>query len=470
MTLRSTSNRSSGKWAVMIGVCIATLLVGMASTITHVALPVIAHSLHAQMGAVRWVIAIYMLMITCLLIPMGRLADMYGLKAILVIGLTLFTIGSLMCGFAGEIHALIAFRALQGIGAAMIWATNTAAIATVFPSSEHGKAMGVLGIVVGASLTFGPAVGGFLIAASGWSWIFFINLPLALIAMLIIVRSLEAPASDPGAGFDFPGAVLILGSLTALFFALNQGPELGWRSPTILGCFGAFLILLLVLIMVEKRALHPLLDMRLFSSLSFDAANVAGLVMHTTVNGLIFMIPMLLTQILGYGPGRVGTAMAAFPVLAVMGLLSGYIADRRGARVPCQVGMGVFAVGLLMMAHLSQFSNQAQVITAISVAAFGAAFFMAPNVSWIMNAAPREKHGVASGFLATMRYLGIMTGIALATAAFSGAREQVAHAAGPAFAPISAFRFTMTCGAIITALGMLANLAKAPVPGAKQKG
>lgn len=343
-------SRFSYKWWVMVVVSIGTIMSTLDASIVNISLPTIMHSLHATMASVQWVVTIYLLVITGLLLTLGRLADMIGRKHVFLAGYAVFTLGSLMCGFSHFINHLILFRAIQAIGAAMIMANGPAIITNVFPGSERGKALGVNAMVVAAGLTAGPALGGFLIALSGWQMIFFINVPIGILGMILVYRILAPDKGGSIQGFDFPGAVLLIMSLTSLTTALSDGVDLGWRSPIIIVLFCSFVICGIAFVMRERRTDTPLLNLQLFENRLFTFSSISALLAYIAMFCISYLMPFYLSQVLNYPPEVMGLVLITVPLtVALIAPFSGTLSDKIGSSGLGAVGMAVMGGGLILV-------------------------------------------------------------------------------------------------------------------------
>ncbi|MDI6827427.1 MAG: MFS transporter, partial [Armatimonadota bacterium] len=260
------------KWLAMLAASIGTFMATLDSSIVNVSLPMIMVSLKTNLATIQWVVAVYLLVITGLLLTLGRLADLIGRKPVLVWGYAVFTGGSLLCGLSRSPFMLITSRAIQAVGAAMMMANGPAIITHAFPPGERGKALGIFAMVVASGLTVGPALGGFLVEAAGWPSIFFINLPIGVIGIAFIQRVLEHEQRGSEHNFDIFGAMLLIVSLVALTAALSQGPQRGWNSPGIKGLFATWLVFSALFIFHEKNTPSSILDLRLFRQRVFAAA------------------------------------------------------------------------------------------------------------------------------------------------------------------------------------------------------
>lgn len=446
------------KWLAMIAAAIGTFMATLDASIVNVSLPTIMTSLHTNLPTAQWVISIYLLVITGLLLTLGRLADMLGRKPIFIAGFVIFTVGSVLCGLSRAIYLLIAFRGLQALGAAMLMANSPAILADAFPGTERGKAMGMMGAVVASGLTAGPALGGFLVAAAGWPLIFFINLPIGIIGILIAQSVLRSAGPRHERHFDIPGAALLLVSLICLTLALGQAPQKGWGSSCVWILLGGFTAFGALLVARELRTAHPVLEPALFRNRLFAASSASAFIAFAAMFSVTFLMPFYLSQVLGYGPRQMGLVLTAVPLtVALVAPMSGSLSDRIGSRALSSAGLTISSVGLLLMSRLGAETGALQVIASLIVVGLGSAIFQSPNSSALIGSVPADARGVAAGMLATMRNLGMVTGVAVSGAVYASRSIHYAARLGGAEASPHAFRDAFLVAAAICALGILTS-------------
>ncbi|MHB8991163.1 MAG: MFS transporter [Chloroflexota bacterium] len=406
------------KWWVLAIIGIGILMSTLDISIVNIALPTILTSFQTDLVALQWVVEAYLLAITVLLLPFGRLSDMVGRKKVYTAGFLVFTAGSGLCGISESVEQLILFRVLQAVGAAMITANGFAIVTAVFPPRLRGTALGINGTVVAAGLTLGPTIGGLLIYSLGWRWIFLVNLPIGLIgtaAAQMILREehlTDRPADAPR--FDIPGAVTSALALTALLMALTLGPEIGWDSPFILASAALFVAFSVAFLAIETRVGHPIVDLALFHRRTFTAGNLAGLLAFLAISANAFLMPFFLQLVLGYSPLRAGLVMTATPlVMAVVAPISGWLSDRLGARLLSSTGLAINALALLMLGTLTVESSEGDVLRWLVLLGVGQGMFQSPNNSSVMGDVPRDRLGIGSGLLSMMRNVGSVVGVAI---------------------------------------------------------
>jgi len=411
----------SRKWYVMAAVAMGIFLSTIDGSIVNVALPTLVSDLRAPFASVQWVVLAYLLTLATLLLSMGRLGDMIGKKPIYVTGMVVFTVGSALCGLAPTVHWLIGARVLQAIGGAMVLALGTAIVTEAFPPSERGKALGLSGTMVSIGIVVGPTLGGLIIEALSWHWIFFVNLPVGIAGTLMAMRFV--PAFRPGGRqrFDFVGALTLLAGLLSMLLALTLGQQIGFSQARVLALFGISAALLVGFVLVEQHGSQPMIDLRLFRNQLFSIDLVSGLMTFVAMGGTVILIPFFLQGVLGYDPRQVGLLMATVPLtLAIVSPLSGVLSDRLGTRPITVVGLLSMLLGFWSMSTITGNLTTSGYVLRYLPVGIGMGIFQSPNNSAVMGAVPRERLGVASGLLSITRTLGQTAGIAVLGALWAG--------------------------------------------------
>ena len=401
------------RWRVFPALALGTLMAILDISIVNIALPTLSRTFHAPLTSVEWVVLAYVVTITGVLLTLGRLADLVGRRRVYAAGMALFTAASALCAAAPSAAWLVAARAVQGLGAAMMTANSSALLVSNFPPAERGRALGAFGALVGVGLALGPPLGGLILAHASWRWIFLINLPLG-IAGYVLVRA-RVPA-DPGSpGTPRPpvlNALLWSGVLVTAMLALSRGPSSGWGSPLVLGLAGAAVALLVVFAVAERRARVPLLPLDLLKGGVIVAATLT-LIGQALSIAIGFHLPLYLEEVLGFTPGATGRWFAVMPLLALFAApLAGRWSDRIGTRPPSIVGLALACAGLVVLASLGTAFAPARLFAGLALAGGGLGLFTVPNASALFGAAPEARTGAASGLQATMRNLGIAGGAA----------------------------------------------------------
>jgi len=405
---------------VLIVLVIGTFLAPLDSSIVNIALPSIAQEFGVRFSAVSWVTTAYLLTTAALLLSMGRLGDVWGLRKLYVWGLLIFGAGSAACALSGSIEALVGSRVLQAVGASMLFAAGPALVSRTFPPNRRGWALGYVSLAVSAGLTAGPALGGFLVGAFGWPSIFLINVPLAIIVAAVAWRLLPDQCLL-GERFDILGAVLAGGALTALLLGLGGIDRAGLVSVDVIGPMLASALLGIAFVRWERRALNPMVDLRMFSSKAFSAGIGAATLAYMALFAVTFTMPFYLLRVHGVEPSIAGALLTVTPLaMAALAPAAGRFSDRRGSRGIATVGVAALGCGLLAASFLAPQTSVWAVVPVLAVIGGGMALFQTPNTAGVMRATPRSRLGVGSALIAEARNVGMSVGIAL-TAAIVGA-------------------------------------------------
>lgn len=405
------------KWYVMAAVAMGVFLATIDGSIVNIALPTLVRDLQQPLAVVEWVVLAYLLTVTTLMISMGRLADMIGKKPLYVAGFVIFTAGSALCGLSSSVGMLVGFRIIQAVGAAMMMALGTAIVTEAFPVNERGKALGISGLMVSIGVIAGPTIGGIILEHLSWHWLFFVNIPVSLVGIPMVLRFVPAVRPRGKQRFDYWGALLLLVSLFSLLMALSLGQEKGYGSPVILGLFGLFLVALALFLKVEQKAAEPMIDLNLFRSGWFSINLVTGFMTFVASAGTVLLLPFFLQDILALSPRAAGLLMAINPIaIGVMAPISGALSDRIGSRKLTTLGLLVLALGYWSVSGITQHSSLLEFALRALPIGIGMGIFQSPNNSAVMGAAPRERLGVVSGMLSISRTLGQMVGISIVSA------------------------------------------------------
>jgi EmrB/QacA subfamily drug resistance transporter len=405
------------KWYVMAAVGMGIFLATIDGSIVNVALRTIENSFSTDFPTVQWVVLAYLLTITTLMLSIGRLADMVGKKSIYTGGFIIFTIGSVLCGTSTSIHWLIGFRVFQAIGAAMIMALGMAIITESFPAKERGRALGVSGAIVSVGIVIGPTLGGLLISALSWHWIFFVNLPVGIIGTLMVIRFVPNIRPFGEQRFDYWGAVTLFVSLLCLLIALTDLQQIGEGTSQVTRVALLLImsiVFLILFIFVELRSKEPMIDLHLFKNRLFSTGLITGFLTFICISGTTILTPFYLQIVLGYDTLKVGLLLAVVPVtLGITAPLSGSLSDRYGTRPITVTGLIVLLFGYYAMSTLTANTTALGFVLRFMPIGIGMGIFQSPNNSAIMGSAPKERLGIVSGMLAITRSLGQTTGVAV---------------------------------------------------------
>jgi MFS family permease len=397
---RTTSTPRPSGWLAFSVVAVGTVMATLDGNIVNVALPTLARELGAEVGPLQWVVNGYLIAITATLVPLGRLGDRLGHRALYAGGLLVFTAGSALCGLAGGLGGLVAARVVQALGASAMMAIGPAIVTAAFPPTVRGRALGAVGTVVALGLTAGPPLGGLILSHLSWRWIFYVNLPIGLAGAAWALRVLARGGGTAGG---------------------------------------------------------PLLDLALFRIPTFSWGLAAGLLSYAAMFSQTFLTPFFLARVLGLAPGALGLVLAAVPLaLSVASPLAGWISDRFGERRLPAAGMLLVAAGLVALSSARAEGGVASVAARLALCGAGMGLFQAPNSALVMGALPRDRLGSGGGLLATARNAGMAIGVGLAGLLFALRAGPAAR--GEAF--LAGYALALRAGATLALLAAAASLAR----------
>jgi EmrB/QacA subfamily drug resistance transporter len=407
---------SRRRWGVLAILCVGVFMLLLDGTIVNIAIPDILTSFRTSFSAVEWVMNAYLLVFAVLLITTGRFGDLYGRKLLFIFGAVVFTLSSLACALAPGVGWLIAFRAVQGLGGAMMMPNTLSIISNVFPPEERGKAMGFWGGVSGVALALGPSLGGLLVEASSWRWIFFINVPIGVILLATALKFVPE-STDPTSvkQIDYPGVATLTASLFCLTFALIEGQNYGWTSGLIVGLFAATVVGMIFFVLIQRRQVQPLMELGLFKNRTYTVTNLVGLVLSFGMMGVFFLLPVFLQAILGYSAIKAGLVMTPLAAIVIVAApTSGTLSDRIGPKWLMVAGMFVTAVGFFLTRRVMVIDGSwPSMVLPFMVTGFGIGMVMPPMTSAVMGSVAPEKAGQASGVISSFRQIGSVLGIAV---------------------------------------------------------
>ena len=456
----------SRKWYVLIAVAMGIFLATIDGSIVNVALPTLSQAFGTTFAAVQWVILAYLLTVATLLLGVGRLADMRGKKPIYLTGFVVFTTGSFLCALSPSVYYLIGFRVLQAVGASMVFALGIAIVTEAFPPTERGKAIGLAGSIVSIGVVIGPTLGGLLIDALSWHWIFLVNVPVGIIGTAMALRFVPDFRASNRQRFDYLGALTLCISLIGFLLALTLGQDTGFGAPLILGLFAIWAVFLVIFLIVELRSASPMVDLSLFGDTLFTSNLTTGFVAFVALSGMFLLLPFYLENMLGFDVRLVGVLLAVVPVaLGIMAPISGVLSDRYGPQAIVVTGLLIMLLGFWSASTLTLNTSIFGYVLRMTPVGIGLGVFQSPNNSAIMGAAPRERLGVASGLLSITRTLGQVVGIAILGAIW--ASRAMIHAGTslmgdatqlPVLAQAEALHDTFLVMAFLTAIALVVAL------------
>lgn len=405
--------------AVLIVLMVGTFMAPLDASIVNIGLPAIASQFGVGLSAVGWVTSVYLLTSASLLLSMGRLGDVWGLRSLYAWGLVVFGVGSLACALAPSLPLLLAARAGQAIGAAMLFAAGPALVTRTFPPNRRGWALGYIALAVSAGLTVGPALGGLLVGTFGWPSIFLINVPLTLVVAVLAWRLLPEECPE-GERFDVLGGVLGGGALLLLLLGLGAVESQGVVSIPVIAPVVASVAAGFAFVGWERRAPHPMVDLRLFADREFSVGVAAATMAYLSLFAVTFNMPFYLLRVEGFDARVAGLVLTTTPIaMAALAPVAGRISDRSGSRTLTVVGLSVLALGLLVLSYAGPAAPPLHPVFGLLVVGSGMALFQTPNTAAVLRATPRSSAGVGSAFVAEARNVGMAIGVAT-TAAIVG--------------------------------------------------
>jgi len=395
--------------------CFALFMAMLDNTVVNVALPSIQDHFGSGVSGLQWIVDAYTLVFAAFMLTGGTLGDIYGRKRTFLVGLTIFTVGSLLAGLAPSLNALIAGRAVQGLGAAALLPGTLSILTQTFPDpKERAQAIGIWAGVSGLALAAGPIVGGVLVDTLGWQSVFFLNIPIGIVALIVAARIVKESKNPEGRHLDLPGQILAIVTLGSLTYALIEANDYGWTSPLILGLFATAVVAGALFLWTELRSTSPMLQLQFFRDRTFAAAaTVAGFVSFGMF-GIFFFLTLFLQNVQGYSAFQAGLrSLPMTGAIIVVAPLAGQIAGRVGSRLPMTVGLTIVGVGMLLMQRISPDMPYSALWWNLLMLGVGMGLVMAPMTAAVMSAVPRERAGMASATSNASREVGGVFGIAL---------------------------------------------------------
>jgi EmrB/QacA subfamily drug resistance transporter len=452
-------NRPLRRGVILATCCLSLFLVTMDITIVNLALPEIGRDLRASLAGLQWCIDGYTLVIASFLVLAGSIADRFGRRRVFQIGLVLFSAGSLLCSFAPSIETLVAARVVQAFGGAMLNPVAMSIIVNVFTEPrERARVIGIWGGVVGVSMAIGPVLGGFLVQTLGWKSIFWINVPIAALALVLTRTFVPESRAEHPRRLDPVGQVLVVVALGALTFSLIEGRRMGWGSAPIAGGIVVTVLAVIAFVTYERRTASPLIDPRFFRSLPFSTATLLAVIAFSIFNGALFLSSLYLQQARGLSPQDAGFCLLPIALaLLVFSPLSGRLVGAERARIAlvaaglCFVVSGALLVGVRVDTPLST------IIASFAFLGTGFGLINAPITNAAVSGMPRAQAGVAAALASTSRQIGITLGVAVAGAVAG------TSAADPAFsaATHAYWWWTVAGGVLVAVIGIVATTAYA---------
>lgn len=452
----------SRRWWVLVAVGLGIFLSTVDGSIVNLALPTLEDEFATSFSAVQWVVLAYLLTLATLVLVVGRLGDMIGKKRIYTTGFAAFTLTSLLCGLAPSLGWLVFFRVLQAMAASMIQALGLAITTEAFPASERGRALGINGAVVSLGIIAGPTLGGIIIDALSWNWIFFVNLPVGIVATLAAIRFVPNVPAEGGQRFDFLGAGAFFVSLLGVLLGLTLSQERGFTDGPVVALLTVGLAFLVAFIAIERSVDQPMLDLSIFRNRLLSVNLFTGWTVFIGISGLLILLPFYLENVLDYPPRTVGLVIAAIPVMLIfVSPASGALSDRIGQRPVTVAGLALLAMAFFLVSRLGMDTPLWLFIIGLIPIGIGTGVFQSPNNSAVLGSVPPQRLGVTSGMLTITRITGQITGIAvigtvwaMRVSAISGVRGDATDA--PAAAQAAALQDTalIVSAVMVLSLGL----------------
>jgi EmrB/QacA subfamily drug resistance transporter len=447
---------------ILVTCCLALVLTAMDATIVNIALPAIRSDLHASVTELQWSIDAYTVVVASFLLLAGSIADRFGRRKTFQLGLLLFSLGSLLCSIAPSARVLVAARVVQALGGSMLNPVAMSIIVNTFlDPKERARAVGVWGAAFGVAMAAGPLLGGLLVESAGWRSIFWVNIPVGVLALALTARFVRESRAERARRFDVLAQVLVIVGLFALTSAVIDGRHAGWTSWPIAAGFATALASAVGLIMWESRYREPMLDLRFFRSLPFAAATLVAVLAFTAFSGFLFLNSLYLQESRGLPASQAG--LATLPIalaLMVCSPLSGRLVGAGRARLALVVSGAAMATGALLLTALAQSTSIAYLLAAYGIFGIGLGMVNAPITNTAVSGMPRSHAGLASAVASTSRQVGASLGVALA-GALAGAGIESAHQPAFAAATHAFFWLSAALGIAIVVLGVASTGSRA---------
>jgi EmrB/QacA subfamily drug resistance transporter len=422
------------KVIVLFTMCFALAMAMLDNTVVNVALPTISRELDAGVSELQWIVDGYVLVFASLLLTGGIVGDRYGRKKTFLTGLVVFTAASLACGLSQDTAQLIAARAVQGVGAALLLPGTLSIITVTFPPHERARAIGLWAGVSGLALALGPTVGGLMVERLGWESVFFLNVPIGAIAFLVATRTVRESTSPELRRLDVPGLLLGTSALFLVTYALIESNERGWSDPLIVGSLVGFAVLLVAFLAWERRSPHPMMPLRLFRIPAFSAGNTVAFSVSLGMFATFFFMSLYMQTIRGYTALQAGVRFLPMTVAVIVTAPNaGRYAQKHGSRIPMTYGLSLAGGGLLVLSRLSLETPYLLMLPVFAIMGHGIGATMAPMTAAVMNAVGPERAGLGSAMTNTSREVGGVFGIALLGTVLT---TRLRHVIEPALAPL----------------------------------
>ena len=438
------------RWWTLGALCFALFMIMLDNTVVNVALPAIQKDLGISRSELEWTVAAYALTFASLLLTGGKLGDLVGRRGIFIVGLIVFTASSLFCGLSGSATELIAARAVQGVGAALMMPSTLSIISATFAVRERGTAIGIWAGVSAMALAIGPLLGGIITEHISWNWIFYVNVPIGIVGVIVSILVVpESKDTSHEQRLDLPGLLTSGIGLLALVYALIEANNYGWTSVRIMTLFVVAAVCLVSFVILEMHQRLPLLDLSLFRNGTFAGANLVAILVTLAMFGIFVFFPIYMQTFRGWSPIQAGAALLPWTLMIVVfAPIAGKLSDRVGSRWLIAGGMTVVSICCLLLSTVTLHSSFWDMLPAFLLGGLGMSFVMTPMSAAAMGAAPVDKAGVASGVLNTFRQVGVALGIGVMGAIIA---DRAGAAAAGGASPPQAFVDGLTYGMRVSA-------------------
>jgi EmrB/QacA subfamily drug resistance transporter len=458
----------SRRWWTLTAVCLGTFMLLLDITVVNVALPDMQKDLGSSFSDLQWVVDAYALTLAAALLTSGSLADLYGRRLLYLIGVSAFSVASLLCGVATSTLFLQLARGAQGVGGAIMFAVSLAMLADAFRGKDRGVAFGVWGSVTGLAVAVGPLVGGALTSGLSWRWIFFVNLPIGVVVLAITMAKVQESRDPRPRRPDWLGFVTFTAGLSFLVYALIEASNRGFTDSLVLGCFAAATVLLAAFLVVEVVGSQPMFELALFRKPTFDGAAIAAFGVSASIFAMLLYLTLYIQDVLGFSALQAGLRLlpASAGIFLVAGL-SGRLSSRVPVRLLIGPGLLIVGVGLLLMRGLDASSEWTHLLPGLVVGGVGVGLLNPPLASTAVGVVPPRQAGMASGINSTFRQVGIATGIALLGSLFASrvrgaAAEELAKVPGLGPRAAAQVGHALTTGELDKSLAGLPARQRAP--------
>lgn len=453
---QKTAANSAGKnpWLILATVFVGTFMSTLDSSIANVALPTISDQLNITIHSVQWVITSYLLTICAMLPIMGKLSDKWGKGRVYNFGFIIFTVGSALCGLSGTLPSLIGARVVQALGASCLMSCSQGIVAETFAVNGRGKALGIIGVAVSLGSLTGPGVGGLLLDRMDWTSIFWVNVPIGILATFAGFFFLPKDRLEKKkAPFDYMGSILFIAGMVALLYSISNGEDFGWTSPVIIIGLVASIAVLVLFYTLEHKTAHPMLDFQLYEIRAFRLGTIASFLSFVAQFVMNIMMPFYLQNVLHFRPDITGYAMMLLPLtMAVAAPFSGWLSDKIGYRILTTGGLAINALAFGLLNTLDQHAGFGIIALHLCLFGIGGGMFQSPNNSSVMGAVPKPKLGSAGSINALVRNLGMVIGASLSVTLYSAVLKRSGEATPAAMLGALHVVFWTAMGVCILAL------------------